>query len=102
MTATSVARDEYRLLVDGEWVAGAGSYEVVNPATGAVVGHAPDPPVPQARDAAAAAGAAQPAWAARPMAERGALLGAVVARLEERLGEVVPLIQAETGSTLTV
>ncbi len=66
MTATPVARDEYRLLVDGEWVPGAGSYEVVNPATGAVVGHAPDATVDQARDAAAAARAAQPGWAARP------------------------------------
>jgi acyl-CoA reductase-like NAD-dependent aldehyde dehydrogenase len=102
MTAAPVSPDEYRLLVDGEWVAGKGSYEVVNPATGAVVGHAPDATVDQARDAAAAARAAQPAWAARPMAERCALIGAAVDRLEERLGEMVPLIQAETGATLTV
>jgi acyl-CoA reductase-like NAD-dependent aldehyde dehydrogenase len=102
MTATPVARDEYRLLVDGEWVPGAGSYEVVNPATAEVIGHAPDASVEQVRDAAAAARAAQPAWAARPMAERCALIGAAVDRLEERLGQMVPLIQAETGATLTV
>jgi acyl-CoA reductase-like NAD-dependent aldehyde dehydrogenase len=102
MSTTSAVRDEHRILVDGSWVETPGTYEVVDPATGAVIGHAPDATVDQARDAAAAARAAQPGWAARPTEERCALLAAAVVRLEQRLGEIVPLIQAETGATLAV
>ena len=53
----------YRLFIDGEWVEPAGGhYDVINPATEAVVGRAPEASRQQVYDAAAAARAAFPAW----------------------------------------
>ncbi len=102
MAATPAAQDRYRLLIGDEWVRPAGAYEIVNPATEEVIGHAPEASVDQARAAAAAARAAQPAWAALPMEERCRLLGLAVEALRARLPAFVSLVQAETGSTLAV
>ena len=65
MAAIPAADDRYRLLIGDEWVRPAGAYEIVNPATEQVIGLAPEASVDQARAAAAAARAAQPAWAAQ-------------------------------------
>ena len=96
----ALARDEYRLLIGGEWVRTTGSYEIVNPATEKVIGQAPEASVLQANDAAAAARRAQPAWAALPMAARCALIARAGEALEARLPEFTELVQAETGATL--
>ena len=98
----TLARDEYRLLINGEWVRAAGGYEIVNPATEKAIGHAPEASVAQARDAASAARRAQPAWAAVPPAGRCALLARACEALEARLPEFAALVQAETGATLAV
>jgi len=98
----TLARGEYRLLIGGEWVRAAGAYEIVNPATEKPIGHAPEASVAQARDAAAAARRAQPAWAAVPVADRCALLARACDALEARLPEFAALVQAETGSTVAV
>jgi len=102
VAATSTADDRYRLLIGDEWARPAGAYEIVNPATGKVIGLAPEASVDQARAAAAAARAAQPAWAALAMEERCRLLGLAVDALQARLPAFVSLVQAETGSTLAV
>jgi acyl-CoA reductase-like NAD-dependent aldehyde dehydrogenase len=96
------ARDEYRLLVGDEWVATDDAYAIVNPATERVIGYAPEATVEQARAAAAAARAAQPSWAARPMEERCRLLRRAAEALEARAPELLALVQAETGSTIAV
>jgi len=103
-TATPVPsdRDAYRLLIGGEWIAAAGAYPVVNPATEQTIGFAPEASAEQARAAAAAARAAQPAWGALPLEARCALLARAADALEARLPEFVSLVQAETGSTLAV
>ncbi len=91
------------LLIGGSWVEGGGpGYEVVNPATQAVVGVAPESTADDARAAAAAAAEAVPAWSRTAPEERAALLDKVADLLEARLGELVPLVQAETGATLAV
>lgn len=97
------AGDAYRLLIGGDWVEGsAGTYDVVNPATEEVVGAAPQASVVDALGAAAAARAAQPGWAATPPEERARLLQAVADRVRERAAEMLPLIIAETGATVSV
>lgn len=102
-TDDTIAAGTYRLLIGGEWVAGdGGEYPIVNPATETVVGYAPEASVAQARAAAAAAKEAAPGWAATPVAERAALLDAAAARILERRRELVPVVQAETGATLTL
>lgn len=94
---------DYQLLIDGSWRAGgAGSYEVMNPATEEVVASAPEASVQDALDAASAARAAFPAWSKTPLAERSRLLRAVADRLAAKSSELVPLIISETGATLAV
>jgi len=93
----------YRLLIGGEWVDGsAGTYRVINPATEDIVGDAPEATAADAVAAASAARAAQPKWEATAPEERARLLQAVADRLRERQTELLPLIIAETGATLSV
>jgi acyl-CoA reductase-like NAD-dependent aldehyde dehydrogenase len=95
--------DEYPLLVGGDRVAGArGTYGVVNPATEDVVGLAPEASVDQVEAAARAAAEAFPAWSRTQPSVRGELLGRLADLLDARAGELVPLVQAETGATLRV
>ncbi|MCU1351547.1 MAG: aldehyde dehydrogenase [Acidimicrobiales bacterium] len=94
---------EYRLLIGGEWVeAGDGGYDVVNPATEAIVGESPNASVADAEAACAAARAAYPAWSRTTAEERCALLARAADLLDARRDELVPLLQAETGATMRV
>ncbi len=95
--------EEYRLLIGGEWVVPeSGTYEIVDPNTTRVIGHAPEASTSQVADAAAAAKAALPGWRDTPMAERCALLGRTAELLAEQVGELVGLVQGETGATINV
>jgi acyl-CoA reductase-like NAD-dependent aldehyde dehydrogenase len=94
--------EDYRLLINGEWVATADHYDIVDPNTTKVVGRAPEATAAQADDAAAAAREALKTWRNVPMEERCALLGKTAEVLSRRIGELVPLVQAETGATINV
>ena len=95
-------QEKWRLLIGGEWTATSGTYEIVDPNTTAVVGHAPDGTVADAEAAITAAGAALPGWRDTPPAERGALLDRLADILRERAPIWSTLVQAETGSTINV
>jgi acyl-CoA reductase-like NAD-dependent aldehyde dehydrogenase len=98
----SVTTDE-RLLIGGDWVEGGdGGYEIVNPATEAVVGVAPEASAQQAQDAARAARDAFDAWSRTAPEHRAELLKAAAVRVREKLEDLVPLVIAETGCTATV
>lgn len=93
----------YRLLIGGERVEGAaGTYEIINPATEEVVGHAPEASVEQARQAAEAAAAAFPSWSRTKPEHRAELLDRAADLFKARMEELVPLVQAETGATQRV
>jgi phenylacetaldehyde dehydrogenase len=95
--------DGYRLLIGGDWVDGGnGSYEIVNPATESVTGTAPEASVADAENAARAARDAWPAWNATSPEERARLLQATADALRREAPDLVPLIMAETGATLSV
>jgi acyl-CoA reductase-like NAD-dependent aldehyde dehydrogenase len=66
------------------------------------VDEAPEASVAQAEAACAAAADAFEGWAATPVEERARLLERAADLLEARAGELVPLVQAETGATLRV
>lgn len=103
MATTISGRDPSRLLVGGEWLDGGnGTYEIVNPATEEVVGHAPEGTADDARTAARAARAAFEGWSRTTPRERAELLARAGERLRERSDELVPLVIAETGCTATV
>ncbi len=95
--------DNYQLYIGGEWVDGdAGIYEIVNPATEAVVGEAPQASVAQSIAATEAAAGAFDSWSRTTPDERAALLERVAQLVDERSAELVPLVQSETGATYRV
>lgn len=95
-------KETFELLIAGAPESGASTYEIVNPATEAVIAEAPDASVAQVRDACAAARSSSRAWARTPVEERRALLARFADLWDERTEELVPLVQAETGSTTRV
>ena len=94
----------FGLLIGGEWRDGSGgTYPVVNPATEEVVGEAPEATADDARAArgyrprrTAGLGPDEPRGA-RPACSRPWPIGSA-----ERAEELLPLIIAETGATLSV
>jgi acyl-CoA reductase-like NAD-dependent aldehyde dehydrogenase len=93
----------YQLLIGGESQPGTnGTYPIINPATEEVVGEAPEASVDQANAAAQAAKEAQPKWAALSKEERAAFLQQIADAVRERQKDLLPLIIAETGATLSV
>ena len=95
-------QEEWRLLVGGEWVAARSTYPIVDPYTTDPVGHAPDAGVPEASAAISAARGALDSWRSTPIEERCAFLGRLADLLEERAPGWAALVQAETGSTVTI
>lgn len=91
---------ESRLLIDGKFVPGAESMDVINPATEQSFAQAPVASRAQLEEAVAAAKRAFPAWSAKPVRERAALLAALSAALQERADEFARLLTSEQGKPL--
>ncbi len=72
-------------------------YDVVNPTSGEAVYRVPLCGADEAAEAVAAACAAQPAWAALPVAARQSFLNALADRLQSYAGHFAKLLRAETG-----
>ena len=93
--------NEFKLLIDGKLVAGAATLDVINPASEEFLAAAPRADIAQLEEAIAAAKAAFPAWSAKPVRERGALLGRVADALEARKDEFARLLTLEQGKPLS-
>lgn len=87
------------LFINGQWIADgeAGTMEVVNPATGSVIGQCPKASTAQLDAALKAADDAFPAWSRTSGAERHAILRRAADLLRERAGEIARVITAEMG-----
>jgi acyl-CoA reductase-like NAD-dependent aldehyde dehydrogenase len=97
----TTTQERYSLWIGGDRVDGSnGTYEVVNPATEEVVGLAPEATAADAGQAATAAAEAFPDWSQTTPDERARLLDGAADLLQQRVPELVPLVQAETGSTV--
>ncbi|HEY2214908.1 MAG TPA: aldehyde dehydrogenase family protein [Acidimicrobiales bacterium] len=95
--------NEKQLLIGGKWIEAAdGTYDIINPATGGVVGQAPNASAADAEAAAAAAKDAQPGWAAWSVEDRSALMRDAAAAIRAKSSDLLPLVIAETGATATV
>ncbi len=100
MSAIDVDKN-WQLLINGEWVdPGAGTYDIIDPNTTKVVGHAPEATVGQADDAAAAAKDAFAGWKALSREERCEYIGRLGDEIAKRSPEWVATVQAETGATI--
>src|ERR1700722_11018765 len=91
---------EYRLLINGELVKGASTFDVVNPATEEILAACPRADVAQLNAAVAAAKAAFPACSAAPIGERRRLLNRLADALAARAEEFGRLLTQEQGKPL--
>lgn len=88
---------EFKLLIDGELIAGAGTLDVINPATGQPFAAAPRADLALLDRAVAAARAAFPGWAALPVEQRAHRIEQLAAGLEARAAEFARLLTSEQG-----
>jgi aldehyde dehydrogenase (NAD+) len=91
---------EFKSLINGKLVPGVARLDVINPATEEVLAEAPRADRAQLNEAIAAAKAAFPAWSAKPIRERGALLVKLADALEARQDEFARLLTLEQGKPL--
>jgi len=96
MTATTIAPP---MTIDGRAVRGSSAYPVLDPATEAEIGSAPDCSLAELDLAVEAAGRAFPVWAADEAARRAALLAAAE-RLSAAAAEIAAVLTAEQGKPL--
>ncbi|WP_022881031.1 aldehyde dehydrogenase family protein [Gryllotalpicola ginsengisoli] len=74
--------------------------EIPDAATGEIIGRTVEQSVDDLDEMVERAAAAQPAWAARSMAERGELLHAAAERIEAHADELAALVSREQGKPL--
>lgn len=91
---------EFKLLINGKLVSGAATLDVINPANEEVLTEAPRADRAQLDEAVASAKATFPAWSAKPIRERGALLAKLADALEARQDEFARLLTLEQGKPL--
>ena len=90
----------YLNTVDGAAVGADKTFDSINPATGEVLGRAPVSTRAQVADAIAAARRAQPSWAARPDAERKALMMRVAEVIKANAAALAEWVTREQGKPL--
>lgn len=91
-----------RAYIDGHWcdAASGRTFEVTNPASGAVITQVPDMNAEDTRRAIEAAKAAQPAWAALTAKERSNKLYAWFAAITTHTDELARIMTCEQGKPL--
>jgi acyl-CoA reductase-like NAD-dependent aldehyde dehydrogenase len=91
---------DFRLLINGRLVKGAGTLDVINPAIGRILAAAPRADRAQLEQAVAAAKTAFPTWSATPLRQRAALLAKLAEALEAAQGDFARLLTQEQGKPL--
>ncbi|SNB77662.1 succinate-semialdehyde dehydrogenase / glutarate-semialdehyde dehydrogenase [Arboricoccus pini] len=86
--------------IDGGWKEAAATMPAHNPATGALIGHLPKSSRAEAREAIAAAKAAQPAWAATSAFERAAMCETIAAGVDAARERIARVLSLEQGKPL--
>lgn len=91
--------DDYTMTINGLAVANDTTMAVINPATEDKIAEVPDASREQLDAAVAAAEMAFPAWSARPIAERQAMVAAIGTCLDENKNELSRIITLEQGKS---
>src|SRR6478735_219807 len=100
MTVTAEVRTVGNVIGGEErGASGGGTFEKLAPATGEVLSLVARSAAEDVAAAVAAAEAAQPAWAARPVEERGRIVRRVAQLLERDRERVAAVVSAETGKS---
>jgi len=87
-------------LINGEWVAAANRFAVIDPATGAALADVANLGARETEAALAAANAAWPAWRAKTAKERGVLLMRWYQLLHHHADDLARIMTAEQGKPL--
>jgi len=90
----------FHLLINGSLVEGDSQMPVLNPASEEVLAQCPRASLRQLNEAVAAAKAAFPPWAARPINERRAVVIAMAETIEANVDELARLLTSEQGKPL--
>lgn len=90
------------LYINGQWISPVGSdvFDVINPATGAVLGRVPAASLADTDKAVAAAAGAFDSWSRTSVAERAACLTIIQTGLMSRAEEIARTITSEVGMPL--
>lgn len=91
---------EYKLLINGRLIDGAGAMDVINPATEEVLASCPRASEAQLDQAVAAAKAAFPAWARTPIEERREAILRLAEAIHADAGPLARLLTQEQGKPL--
>jgi succinate-semialdehyde dehydrogenase/glutarate-semialdehyde dehydrogenase len=97
MTAETITASEPTLLIGGAWRHAGDRFEVTDPATGEVVGHADDAGLPDAKAAVDAAADAADGWRFLASDQRAAILKAGAAAIRADADELALLLSREAG-----
>jgi succinate-semialdehyde dehydrogenase / glutarate-semialdehyde dehydrogenase len=89
--------EQSKLYINGEWIATEKTFEVIDPATEKVIGHAADADASHAEAAIAAAHAAFPEWSKTPAFKRANLLNKWYALVKKHVDEVTSILVSEMG-----
>ncbi len=87
-------------LINGQWVAGSGRFDITDPATGAVLANVANLGAAEAEQAIAAANAAWPAWKAKTAKERSIILRKWYDLLMANQDDLGRIMTAEQGTPL--
>lgn len=87
----------FTMTIDGKPVSSELQIEAINPATEEVIAAVPDATREQLDAAVASAKAAFPAWSARPLAERQALVARIGDAIETHSEDFMRLLTREQG-----
>ncbi|MEV4360255.1 aldehyde dehydrogenase family protein [Nonomuraea sp. NPDC049625] len=89
-----------RMLLDGQWTGGAGTFPVLNPSAGEPITHVPRASTDDVARAIDAAARAQAEWAARPPRERAEVLRRAFELTVAHQDEDALVMALEMGKTL--
>ena len=93
-------KTDFKLLVNGNLIDGASTFDVINPATEEAFAQCPRADEAILNQAVAAAKAALPAWSALTADERGGYINRLADAIEARIEEFARLLTAEQGKPL--
>jgi len=91
---------EFNMLINGEAVGADASFDVINPANERVITQCPMATEAHLNQAVAAARAALPAWSAKSMDERRAIILQIADRIEANMVELATLLSTEQGKPI--
>ena len=91
---------EVKMLINGHAVGAEETFPVLNPATEEVITQCPKATTQQLDKAVAAARSALPAWSAKSLDDRRAIILQIADRLEANLGDLAVTLSAEQGKPI--